>query len=267
MVESLMLFALGFLIATLFAIIASQLIWRRAVTVTTRKLTENGQTGAGDEELRNLLAERSNRLTELSARLEKLETKGAPSTDGTEPLEPAGNAKELESLRARLAEMEDKLARSEADRRAQQGRLAEMNQRLTDFDAELESDALRREETRASLHAIGEKAARLAYDLNNIIEEIAPRRKTKPAEENAKAEPTPPAPEPAAGTDGEEGIAESLDELKERVHAAYDKPEAGSASAGEVEDAGADTSAEPAEKPAISPLDERIRALQAGLPH
>ena len=30
MVESLMLFALGFLIATLFAIIASQLIWRRA---------------------------------------------------------------------------------------------------------------------------------------------------------------------------------------------------------------------------------------------
>jgi DNA repair exonuclease SbcCD ATPase subunit len=39
MLESFMLIALGFLTATLFALIAVQLAWRRAVTVTTRKLT------------------------------------------------------------------------------------------------------------------------------------------------------------------------------------------------------------------------------------
>ena len=37
MIESLMLIALGFFIASLFAMIGAQLVWRRAVTVTRWK--------------------------------------------------------------------------------------------------------------------------------------------------------------------------------------------------------------------------------------
>lgn len=40
MIESLMLIALGFFVATLFAAIAAQFVWRRAVTVTRRSLLE-----------------------------------------------------------------------------------------------------------------------------------------------------------------------------------------------------------------------------------
>jgi len=48
MVESLMLIALGFMTATFIGILLSQFIWRRAVTVTTRRLQENpGQPAEG----------------------------------------------------------------------------------------------------------------------------------------------------------------------------------------------------------------------------
>lgn len=53
MVESLMLIALGFMSATFIGILLSQFIWRRAVTVTTRRLQEsnisNELEDAGDE--------------------------------------------------------------------------------------------------------------------------------------------------------------------------------------------------------------------------
>ncbi|MGK2740521.1 hypothetical protein ACSHT0_06465 [Tepidicaulis sp. LMO-SS28] len=42
MTEALMIFALGFLLATLLALVAAQFIWRRAVASTTKRLTEEG---------------------------------------------------------------------------------------------------------------------------------------------------------------------------------------------------------------------------------
>jgi|GEM_PF-1373535 len=42
MTEALMIFALGFLLATLLALMAAQFIWRRAVASTTKRLTEEG---------------------------------------------------------------------------------------------------------------------------------------------------------------------------------------------------------------------------------
>lgn len=50
MIESLMLVALGFFVATLFAAIAAQFVWRRAVTVTKRSLLE--MDAASTEEAR-----------------------------------------------------------------------------------------------------------------------------------------------------------------------------------------------------------------------
>ncbi|MDP2122777.1 MAG: hypothetical protein Q8J92_00210, partial [Parvibaculum sp.] len=50
MIESLMLMALGFFVATLFAMIAARLVWRRAVTVTERRFgAENGEAARSAE--------------------------------------------------------------------------------------------------------------------------------------------------------------------------------------------------------------------------
>ena len=297
--ESLMLFALGFLIATLFAIIAGQFIWRRAVAVTTRTL--NG--GEGHEDLHELLEDRNARLAELSKRLEKLEAQGASSSSTSiiaddaekhrnvaeelrqteveaERLRTAEieTSREMESLRDRLTEMEEKLNRSEAERLEQEERIAAMTRRIGEFETELEADTRRKEETGAALRAIGERAARLAYDLNNIVEEVAPRAKPKDRTEEAPEKSV-----PNTGTDETEaavgkpddGVADSLQELTERVHAAYGTPntqpasteENGSAGAGEADNENDDDEVPIADKPTGSPLDERIRALEAGLPH
>ncbi len=70
MIESLMLIALGFFIATLFAIIAGRLVWRRAVKVTARRLgaADDGETAdvTHDAELDALLA-RQRREVEAAA--------------------------------------------------------------------------------------------------------------------------------------------------------------------------------------------------------
>lgn len=54
MIESLMLIALGFFVATLFAAIAAQFVWRRAVTVTTRSLLDTEAETANDARVREL---------------------------------------------------------------------------------------------------------------------------------------------------------------------------------------------------------------------
>ena len=292
--ESLMLFALGFLIATLFAIIAGQFIWRRAVAVTSRNLSG----GDGHVELQALLADRNSQLAELGERLERLEEQGAPSpipADHAEKhqnlaeqlhqteveaerlrSEEAETSREMESLRARLTDMEASLSRSEAERREQEEQISAMTRRIGEFEAELEEEAHRKEGTYATLRAIGERAARLAYDLNNLIEEAAPRTKSNaPAEERPKPvvhRET----EKAEATDEprDEDIADSLEELTDRIHAAYGAPETTSAPTNEADrnDAGKaenknDNDKAPSGQATGSPLDDRIRALEAGLPH
>ena len=278
--ESLMLFALGFLIATLFAIVASQFIWRRAVTVTTRNLAGSDPAGTDRDELHEELADRNSRLAELSARLEKLEADRSSVDRERERAEATDKADEMEGLRARLTELENRLAHSEAERHTLEEQLEAVNRRFADFEEGLQKDELRVAETHAGLRTIGEKAARLAYDLNNIIEEIAPRRndagaaKAQATERTAsRTDPVDNAADDAEGkTDspGDDGVADSLEELTGRVQTAYSAPETVATGTGEAEkdDAGEpEIPEEPARKRAPSPLDERIRALEAGLPH
>lgn len=292
MIESLMLFALGFLIATLFAIIASQFIWRRAVTVTTRNLVGTDPAGEEHDALRELLDDRNARLAELSTRLEKLEANEPPfhgaSREKDQQRQPEAEAetiREMERLRARLSEMEAELARSQAERQAQDDDLATMNRRIADFEAALANDTHRKEQSQAALRSIGERAARLAYDLNNIVEEVAPHEKPrKEPVEAPEAETEKKAEEKNSeitgdGQPGEthdDGIADTLEELTDRVQAAYDAPSEAPSPAsseeamddeGEKPDGGPLAPERLAGKPGASPLDERIRALEAGLPH
>lgn len=291
MIESLMLFALGFLIATLFAIIASQFIWRRAVTVTTRNLAGTDPVGEDHAALRELLDDRNARLTELSTRLEKLEASEPPSPGAgagevderqhqaeAEATEMVG---EMKRLRTRLSELEAELARSQAERQEQDDHLTAMNRRIADFETALAEDARRKEQSHASLRDLGERAARLAYDLNNIIEEIAPRAETRgdtreiSGESSTEKSEEKPEEGPPDET-GDEGIANTLEELTDRVQAAYGAPSANPSpsAAAEPADGNNDTPEDalpaperPAGKRGPSPLDERIRALEAGLPH
>ncbi len=293
MIESLMLFALGFLIATLFAIIASQFIWRRAVTVTTRNLAGTDPAGEKHDALRDMLNDRNARLTELSSRLEELEAKEPPFPGTDKAEEELGQSKteaaekeaetglEMERLCARLTELEAELARSQAERQAQDDHLAAMNRRIADFEAALSQDTHRKEQSQASLRHIGERAARLAYDLNNLVEEIAPREKPGKAIEDTSEEKTSKKPgDGQLSAPHDEGIADTLEELTDRVQAAYGAPSetpsaTGLAATAEdpVDDSGESSEDEPqaleklAGKPGASPLDERIRALEAGLPH
>lgn len=300
MIESLMLFALGFLIATLFAIIASQFIWRRAVTVTTRNLVGTDPVGEEHDALRELLDDRNARLAELSTRLEKLEANEPPFHGASQEKDQqrqseaeAATIREMERLRARLSELEAELARSQAVRQAQDDDLAAMNRRIADFEAALANDTHRKEQSQAALRSIGERAARLAYDLNNIVEEVAPRKKAQEEPQKAHVEAPDKAPEKSAGDKTQEkaretpgdgkpdephdnGVADTLEELTDRVEAAYGTPSEAPSPAsseeamddeGEKPDGGPLVPERSAGKPGASPLDERIRALEAGLPH
>lgn len=289
MIESLMLFTLGFLIATLFAIIASQFIWRRAVTVTTRNLVGTDPAGEGEDHaaLRELLDDRNARLTELSTRLEKLEANEPPFPDAGEAKErehqaeaEAETVREMEHLRTRLSELEAELAGSQAVRQAQDDDLAAINRRIADFEAALAEDARRKDQSHASLRGLGERAARLAYDLNNIIEEIAPRAETRKgvreiAGESAREKSEEKPEEEQPGETGDEKVADTLEELNDRVQAAYGAPSPEPSPAtedpmGDDDDKLDDEHPAPkltTGKPGASPLDERIRALEAGLPH
>ena len=73
MIESLMLIALGFFVATLFAVIAAQFVWRRAVTVTRRSLEESGTADdARVRELDDLMQRHRRETAPLEAEIQRL---------------------------------------------------------------------------------------------------------------------------------------------------------------------------------------------------
>ena len=75
MIESLMLIALGFFVATLFAAIAAQFVWRRAVTVTRRSLEEGGtEDDARVRELDDLMQRHRRETAPLEAEIQRLRT-------------------------------------------------------------------------------------------------------------------------------------------------------------------------------------------------
>lgn len=136
MIESLMLIALGFLIATLFAIIAMQLVWRRAVTLTLRRL-ENGETLAGenDAEPDALLHSEIERLRDERDRLAS-----ANDEFGRENTRLSVDADALRSEIDTLRSQIDSAAAESADRSA---RLAAVRKELGNIETEMREDAER----------------------------------------------------------------------------------------------------------------------------
>lgn len=189
MIESLMLIALGFFVATLFAAIAAQFVWRRAVTVTRRDLLETDAETAEDVRVRELddLMQRHRRETA--------------------PLE--AEVSRLRSEKEALASSNDDLARENTD-------LTRDNTALTD-----EINALRAETGRLGAEAealrafIGQNSAYAAERIAVLKQEIyaleaviGDRPEPAPAPMATPAQPPEPEPELAVAPQADASLGQ-----------------------------------------------------------
>lgn len=155
-----MLMALGFLIATLFAIIAAQFVWRRAVKVTERRLAgDDGEAEKAEKtrELDDLLQRQEREQAPLRAELEALRGEHREAAAANEELT-AGNAmlaNENNGLRNEVARLETEISslrsRIEAEAAARMERLAAVRRELDGLETamapEIRHDEAPKDET------------------------------------------------------------------------------------------------------------------------
>lgn len=159
MIESLMLIALGFFIATLFAIIAGRLVWRRAVKVTARRLgaADDGETAdvTHDAELDALLARQRREVEPLHNEIAALNEKN-------------------EALQADRDRLQDEIEAANAEISARDARAAAMAGELKSIGAALAEQTRRQDEARETLKNLSETTARLAADIAPDVPQEAP---------------------------------------------------------------------------------------------
>lgn len=148
-----MLMALGFLIATLFAIIAAQFVWRRAVNVTTRRLAEDdgeAEMAAKTRELDNLLLRQEREQKPLLAELETLRAEHRQFAAANEELATANTElssknKDLENELARLngeiASLRTRLDNAAAEAATRTERLAAVRRELDGLETAMANEA------------------------------------------------------------------------------------------------------------------------------
>lgn len=176
MIESLMLMALGFLVATLFALVAAQFVWRRAVKVTARRL--EGSDGAADE---------TARMAELDALLKQRERESAPLQAEIERLR--AQNRELAAANDDLArengELVEKTKLLRTDIEARTSRAAAAGQELTALQRAIADAARRHGET---LTQLGSTAARLGETLGSAPSKAPETPAVQPLEPYSEGE-------------------------------------------------------------------------------
>lgn len=268
MIENLMLIALGFFVATLFAAIAAQFVWRRAVTVTTRELAGVAQQADESERARelDLLIQRQQaEMAPLEAEIDRLRNEA-------EALAAARDAalQEQQSLRNENNDIlnQNNDLRLEVDRLT--GETARLGAELRDLTAEAE--ALRAEiESNASLAA--ERAGRLAtlkQELAALEAVIGEAPRPAPAAMESRppllAEAAPESAEPAAPLAfNDEEAARTLAEVKATLERFDAMGEQGHASYPAGDEPGEDATAPEEIQVSDKTLLARIRALEAGV--
>lgn len=214
MAESLMLIALGFLIATFFAIIAIQLVRRRAVAVTTARVTQ--ELKSADEHAHEEAAASAGRIAALEAKIAELASGNSAFADRNAELEQAAitaaeaaeaqreaSANEAETLRRDIATLQtqNEAARAQADRQSQElaslhAHADALRQRIAGLEQAATAEIDRQSHLELQLKALGEKAARLVYEMNEAFAHVA----EAPVLQAAVNAPMPEmAPEPATG--------------------------------------------------------------------
>ncbi len=231
MVESLMLIALGFMTATFIGILLSQFIWRRAVTVTTRRLQENP-----DQPAENVLPENGDTVALQAAQHEldtvKAELAGSQTTIGSlqsaaqdETAQKGDLAQEIDRVTKELSQSEDKVeqaksALSEAetkilslssDAAAQEKEVSELTQALNASKQETETAETGRVKAEGILTNVSAAAAALVATLPQEPDQI----QITDQEEAEKADTAPTATETPETDDGPKEVASEKTEQPE----------------------------------------------------
>ncbi len=254
MSESLLFAILGFLIACLLGTVFASFLWRRAVTVTTRKITEDENFAAMDEvadlkadlrSARNGLATKDREISEAQVRIADAEaalSEAQSSSEGTTEqlkgeLENAGKALETAQNErdAALAALSDKDSETKAALSAKDSEIENVRARVT-----LLENAIRSLAKETSL-----------LDKEPDAGQIAAGAPAPSEEETVAAEPIEP-------------------QTAEKPEVADEQPgEPDHASSGEAtsEDEKQEETRKPAPEPALAvnrSLEERIEALKQG---
>lgn len=273
MVESLMLIALGFLTATLFAIIAIQFVWRRAVAVTTARLNAEFNveeaTRATDKiaSLEAMLEDKGHEVAELASGNAAFAARNA---DLEQSVLCAGE--EAANLRRQISDLEAQCetAHSETERNAQslaalQSHADAIQARIAVLEQAASTEIARQAQVQQQLKTIGEKAARLVYEMNEAFGQAADTvglqaAVSAPLAASASLEiAAPDIVEPAAisptsfPADRTDGAFEELNAIKASLSSSF-----GEAGPGDDEDDGRPL-------PSEHVLAERIKALEAGV--
>jgi uncharacterized phage infection (PIP) family protein YhgE len=270
--ESLMLIALGFLLATLFGLISAQFIWRRAVTVTLRKMN-SGETGAAEvpqeqahdwqAELDALAARHQDEMAPLKAEIGNLKAEGARLAAANETLtrekaqisaESERLKSEVERLKTGVATLREEIENAAAETEKHAASIATAQRELSGLEQALSKEAKHYETARERLAAL---------DTPPLPPMPAPAEAgLAPAPESEQKDEPQQALEPYTAAE-QDTDARTLAEVKASLLAELDIPRDTATAASEDEDA------PPLEDPrnAGPSLAERIRALEAGVAH
>jgi DNA repair exonuclease SbcCD ATPase subunit len=272
MIESFMLIALGFLTATLFALIAIQLAWRRAVTLTTRKLTSEF-----DLDDLKLKAERAS-LLDVTLREKQDDIDKLTARNGLLEETISTARADAGQLQSDIADLQAQHTQAQNEANTYLQELNALQARFNELEAAAHHEIGKRGQVENQLKSLGETASRLIADMSSVATQIgvtqeilsaeAPRAAHDvEAETPPQAEPTPPTtpllkPFPEDDEDPliDDNLAGDMTKLAEIKAALGDSdaaPESGEA--GPMED----EATEPAASEGF--FADRIRALKEGV--
>jgi chromosome segregation ATPase len=166
MLESIMLIALGFLIATLFSLIAIQLVWRRAVKVTTRDLSDNLDL---DD-----LKSQAERAAALDMTLQEKRSEIIELSDKNAQLEEtlANTRQKIDTLSQDIVDAQARHAEARAEAETHLHNLTLLHARVDELEAAAHSDMEKRNHAEAQLKSLGEKALQLVTDMNAVAADL-----------------------------------------------------------------------------------------------
>jgi len=204
MLESIMLIALGFLTATLFALIGLQFVWRRAVKVTTRKLTSDldlDDLKASADEAASLnvsLRDKSNEVAALTNKNAELERNLISAKQEHEAAQAKARQK-IDELNKNITDLQSEHAALQAEAETRLNDLKALQSHVDGIDAALRSDFEKRGTIETQLKALGAKTLQLLEEMNSAVTDFGDAKDIKALLETApKPTEAPAAPETPA---------------------------------------------------------------------
>ncbi len=167
MLESIMLIALGFLTATLFALIAIQFVWRRAVKVTTRDLSDNLDL----DDLKSQAA----RASALDMTLQEKRTKIIALSDKNAQVEEtlANTRREADTLSQDIVDLRANHADARAEAETHLHNLTLLHARVDELETAARGDMEKRRHIESQLKSLAEKALQLVADMGAVAVDFA----------------------------------------------------------------------------------------------